>query len=277
MREMMVILLVVLFGFSSSLAQTTYTWTGTVDGDWTNADNWDTNGVPVDFEPDRGGLSFQGSADRIVINATNHSPSNNVPTLAADPGGSPATFHPAIDVINGTAAFTISNTRAGGNHALSTGVSTTIGDGDVSTGLASLTYSGSHPTFRRTGNVAYGVTVNRDGTLNFADHSNLSSESNRGVRATLAGGAVTFNGAIRPVSNSASPGINWFDFTEAGATFTASFGGSIFPDLAAVEAYIEDQDFFRSTADLTLAARDIGDGRFEVYIPPPFGTLIIIH
>jgi hypothetical protein len=257
----------------------TYTWTGAVDGNWTNAANWDANGVPVDFNPATSGLGFQSStSDRIVINATDYSPSNNVPTLYATSG---TDFTPTVDVFNGRVAFSSSTSlSAAGNTLINANTLTTIGDGDPSNGLASLTYTNLNSNgFRRDQSYAMGITVKSDGSLIFAGNTVVSYDGNKTLRVTLEGGSVVFNGTCTPLRGSSTPGSSvgnsWVDFTAAGANFTAKFG-SVFADITSVNDYITPGTFFRASTGLKLAAKDNGDGTFTVRVAPPSGTLIYL-
>ncbi len=267
------VLLAIVCGSPGAQAQTTYTWTGAVDGDWENAANWDANGVPVDITGQAGRLGFATSADRIVINATDFSPTTNVPTLRSD--HNIPSFVPSIDVINGSVAFSLENTRAGGGTMINVNTFTTIGDGDVNTGLASLTYT-NPGTFRRGENRTMAVTVKSDGSLNFGGNTTVSYDGDKLLHVTLAGGSTTFNGTVTPLRNSTAAGKSWFDFTAEGATFTARFG-AVFVDLTTVNTFIDDGNFFRASTGLTLAARDNGDNTFTVFIPPPAGTMILLR
>ncbi len=260
-----------------SHADPIYTWLGTVDDDWENADNWDASGVPVDYEPDRSGLSFENSnPDRIVINATNFSPTTNVPQLNPGHGPEGTPLHsavtPTVDVLNGHVAFSLNSVRPGSGHTeLDDHTFTTIGDGDASNGLASLTYT-NPGQFRRGGNFTMSVTVNSDGSFIFGSGSTLARTG--ALQVTLAGGSAIFNGTVQPQHGNSNPGDgtsnNWFDFTAVGASFTAAFG-SIFADLNWVNYYIDDGDpetgdFFRSSTNLELEATDNGDGTFTVAV-----------
>ncbi|MFU8849304.1 MAG: hypothetical protein ACNA77_11390, partial [Opitutales bacterium] len=245
------------------------------DGDWENAANWDANDVPVDADPDATqGLGFASSVDdRIVINATNHSPSNNVPTLYATSGTS---VTPNVDVINGSAAFSLGSSVSG-THLLNANASVTIGDGDLSNGLASLTYDWSGAqTFIRDNQSNLGVTVNRDGSLNFSSTglTNLAFDNNRSLHVTLVGGSVNFAGALRMIRNDTGFGNSWFDFTEVGSAFTAGFS-NLFADLDAVNSRIGDGLTFRSTTDLELGVRDNGNDTFTVFIIPEPTTALL--
>jgi len=247
-----------------------YTWTGAVDGDWANAANWDANGVPVDFESGRSGLSFEGSADRIVIDATDFSPTTNVPQL--NPSNSNNAATPTVDVINGSVDFSVTSSLAGNGTIIRANTFTTIGDGDASTGLASLTYSfGSGDRFRRHDNFAMAITVNSDGSLifNSGNNTTISNDGNKTLHVTLAGGSTSFSGTVTPLRNSSTPGgsigNSWFDFTAEGASFTAIFG-SVFADLDWVNFYIEEGEFFLASTGLELSATDNGDGTFTVAV-----------
>ena len=254
-------------------AATIYTWLGTVDGDWNNAANWDANGVPVDFDPSNSGLTFENSnPDRIVINATNSSPTTNVPVLHA--GSTDVT--PTVDVLNGHVAFSLDSNRTGsGHYILNEDTFTTIGDGDVGNGLASLTLAPGQ--FRRYDPFTMSITVNNDGALNFS--SNITIVRGAGpLQVTLAGGSANFAGWVRPLFGNGTPGDgtenSWFDFTAEGASFTAGFG-EIFADLNWVNHYIDEGEFFRSTTSLPLAAVDNQDGSFTITaIPEPTVALL---
>ena len=254
-----------------------YLWTGAANASWTNPANWDANGVPVDYEPDRSGLSFENSnPDRIVINATNFSPTTNVPQLNPGHGPEGTPLHsavtPTVDVLNGHVAFSLDSVRPGSGHTeLDDHTFTTIGDGDASNGLASLTYT-NPGQFRRGGNFTMSVTVNSDGSFIFGSGSTLARTG--ALQVTLAGGSAIFNGTVQPQHGNSNPGDgtgnNWFDFTAVGASFTAAFG-SIFADLNWVNYYIDDGDpetgdFFRTTTNLDLEATDNGDGTFTVSV-----------
>ena len=248
-----------------SHADPIYTWLGTVDDDWENADNWDANGVPVDFDPGSPGLAFENSnPDRIVINATNFSPTTNVPVLHA--GSSAVT--PTVDVLNGHVAVSVDSARTGtGHYILNEDTFTTIGDGDVGSGLASLTIT-NPGQFIRHHNNTMSVTVNNDGSLIFGKTITIVRGAGA-LQVTLAGGSVTFTEWVRPQFGNDNPGDgtgnSWFDFTAEGATFTAEFG-IIFADLDWVNHYIDEGEFFRSSTNLELEATDNGDGTFTVAV-----------
>lgn len=255
-----------------------YIWTGAVDGDWNNAANWDANGVPVSDTSAAGTLGFATFGDRVVINSTNFDPTVNVPTLRADHNDGPA-YTPTIDVINGSVAFNTSNSRSTNGTTLGEHTFATIGDGDVLTGLASLTYN-NLGTIRRDGSFNMAITVNSDGSLNFGGNNEVSFNNNNfNLHVTLAGGAVNFGGTVTPLRNNTTPGdptaFSWFDFTELGSTFTAGFG-SVFEDLNWVNHYINEGGFFRSTTSLALAAVDNGDGTFTVLAVPEPSTALLL-
>ncbi|MFU8849288.1 MAG: PEP-CTERM sorting domain-containing protein, partial [Opitutales bacterium] len=92
--------------------------------------------------------------------------------------------------------------------------------------------------------------------------------------------SVNFSGAVRMVNNSdTATGNSFFDFTEEGASFNASFGG-FFADIDKVNTVIASgvDGFFnlRSSAGLTLAATDNLDGTFTVAaIPEPSSALLL--
>ena len=257
----------------SAGASTIYTWTGAVDGDWENAANWDANGVPVDAQGRTTELSFENSnPDRIVINATNHSPSNNVPRLYPYHVNGEVT--PTVDVLNGHVAFDITSDRPGSGHTeLNDHTFTTIGDGDVGTGLASLTYN-NPGQFRRGGNFVMSVTVNSDGSFIFGSGTTLARTG--ALQVTLAGGSTTFMDWVRPQHGNGDPGDptgnSWFDFTAVGATFTAGFG-SIFEDIDWVNYYIDEGEFFRNSTGLPLVATDNNDNTFTVTAIPEPGAV----
>ena len=272
MKTSLTALLVGLFLSATHAHAVIYTWTGlAADGDWSNTGNWDGNGVPADFVAG-GGLEFETStSDRIVINSSiANSPDTNVPALYAENGTSAT---PAIDVLNGSVTFGISSDISG-EVVLVGAYTSTIGDGNAGNGTATLTYN-TNSWFHRTGGTM-ATTVNSDGTLVFNDPTfSLSFNTDRIYEATLAGGSVTVLGEVTDIlRNNAGAGSNWFDFTQAGASFTADFGGE-FADLAAVNSYIGTGNFFRSSTLLTLNAVDNGDSSFTVTaVPEPSAILL---
>ena len=176
-----------------------------------------------------------------------------------------------MDVLNGSVAFSITSSLSGSGHTLiNSHTFTTIGDGDASNGLASLTYTNPN-LFRRGANFTMAVTVKSDGSLIFGANTVVSYDSDKLLHATLAGGAVTFNGTVTPLRNSTAAGNSWFDFTAEGANFTAVFG-AVFLDLATVNTFIDEGEFFRSTTSLPLAAVDNQDGTFTLTAIPEPGT-----
>ena len=250
-----------------------YTWSGlAADGDWANAGNWDGNGVPVDFQGGSAGLEFETStSDRIVINSSlANSPATNVPALYALNGTSAT---PAIDVLNGSVTFDISSSISG-EVVLVGAYTSTIGDGNAGNGTATLTYN-TNSWFHRTGGTM-ATTINSDGALVFNDPTfSLSYNTDRIYEATLAGGSITILGEVTDIlRNDPGVGSNWFDFTQAGASFTADFGGDL-ADLATVNGYIGAANLFRSSTALTLQATDNMDGSFTVTtIPEPSAALL---
>jgi hypothetical protein len=260
---------------SMSHAATVYTWTGSVNGDWANAANWDANGVPVDDSEVAGSLGFQTATDRIVIDviANGSSPTSNIPTLRHQhnaPGG--AAFTPTVDVINGSVVFATNNSNSSSGITISGNTTTIIGDGDVNNGLASLTYTTSNEFRRDGGNMA--ITVNADGSLNFTNNSIVSFSTTTLLHVTLAGGAVNYAGTVDLLRNSTNAGNSWFDFTAEGSTFTASFGAD-FADLDTVGDYIGSGLTFRSSTDLALGAQDNGNGTFTVSVIPEPTTALL--
>ena len=262
----------------------TYTWTGASDGDWTNAGNWDTNGVPVDTEPG-GNLELDG-LDRIVFDASgsaNPLPTSNIPALGGNPFNNTAQSTPQLDVLFGDLTFSVPGFKGQGVVKDSDDPwINNIGDGNIANGTASLTYNGGFSeALGRDPLGPFQFVIEADGTLTVnrggAGALVLAYGSGREVEVTLNGGAFITPDAIDTERNTAEIGASFFDLTAAGSTVTAAFGTD-FPDLATVSGAIGDGLTFRSSTALPLSSVDNLDGTFTVSaaaIPEPASLALL--
>jgi len=243
--------------------QTTYSWTGNVDGDWTEADNWDVNGVP----PPGAGNVGQLSGDRIVFNAVtsaNPLPTSNIPSLVSRSGSYKT---PSFEVLYGD-TITFGGTTANWGYTQNS----IVGDSNLVNGTVTLIYSTMY-YFNRDPNSTKSWTVNADGILNFTRSAtyDMSDGSARPSIFTINGGTISINGALKDFTTTSQA---YVEFTASGANFTAKFGQNL-PDLATVWANIGPTLSFRSTGGINLAAKDNGDTTFTVYAdntPPTLDT-----
>jgi len=258
---------------STQTSAATYTWTGAVDGDWTNAGNWDGNGVPVDTVAG-GNLDQINSTDRIIISAT--APTTNIPTFSGGDAFSGATSNtPQVDVLGGT--FTVSQ-AVWNNQGLvhRTGNwSSSVGDGNLGNGFAVYNYNMLGNQMNRDDNNDMTWNILADGTLNITNPGSVldfAYSSTRCVDFHLSGGSLIFSKAIQ-LDGYAD---NFFDFTAIGSSVTAKFGGS-FADITAVNTAIGTTIHFISTNGQTLQAEDNLDGTFTVTaIPEPSSLLLVL-
>jgi hypothetical protein len=247
---------------------TTYAWTGSNSGDWTDSGNWDGNNVPVDTYPG-GDLELDSRVDRIVVDASGSSypvPTSNIPTFGS---GSPEGVDvPEIDLVYGTCTVSV----AGNYHSAGFPWTTTVGDGDTNNGLAELNYMSPNQFNRQGSDMDF--TVEEDGTMNITSGSTLDFAfgSDRCVNFTV-GGTLDFSKAVQ-LDGYAN---NYFTLTAAGATVTVPLGGS-FADIAAVEAEILAGGAFRKGAavpeSMTLAAYTNLNNTFTVEASTPLVVVI---
>jgi len=117
---------------SVSQAATNYSWTGAESGVWTNAANWDVNGVPPGSPTV---VNLPVSGDLITFNAV--ASSYPLPTTDIPPLGRAQT--PVFDLLYGGATSNI--TFDGTALYYGNAWTTTVGDGDLGNGLVTLNYS----------------------------------------------------------------------------------------------------------------------------------------
>ena len=253
----------------------TYTWTGAVSGDWNDAGNWDTNGVPVDTNPGTSTLELDVSVDRIVIDASGSANAvpTNVPAFGGGWGSAAPTYTPQVDLIYGTMMVPFAGQGVPGS-----GWTTTVGDGDLNNGTATLNYIMSLDMLNRHERNHMDFTVEVDGAMHISNPGSVlqfGHDGNDTVSFTV-GGTLEFTNAVQL---DVVPD-NYFVLTEWTASVTAGFGGS-YTNLAAVQARIGDGLDFRSGgADpdkLILYARDNKDNTFTVRPKPPLGTVISLY
>lgn len=252
-----------------------YTWTGAVDNDWTNAANWDANGVPVDTDITTSALDQQTQNDNIIISGS-VAPSVNIPQFAGGNAFDRSKENtPEIQLLGGT--MTVSAGTWNNQGQVHNGSwSSSVGDGDSGNGLAVLNYSiiqGAGSGLNRDDNSLMAWTVNADGTLNI-DYTAGSTlrfaySSTRTIGFNLPGGTVNIADALDLDGHAG----NFFDLTAAGASVTANFGGD-FADLTAVNAAIGTH--FISTTTQPLGAADNTDGTFTVSVIPEPGTMMAL-
>jgi hypothetical protein len=252
------------FGARVAISGTNYLWTGAVDGDWNNAGNWNSNGVPVDVRSEDGAPLSINNDDRITFNAfgSNPVPTSNIPELGSAFVNPATCTTPQIDLLNGNLSFT----------GLDRGVciagnwSAMIGDGDTGNGTASLSLSGG---------IAKGIseffgtqdrdfTIEADGSLTITDSNSgfirlgSTDKTDRNVAFLLNGGSLSLPQPLEELDGS------YIEFRAAGSTFTSALGGTIFTNIAAVSAEIGDGLTFRSTTGEDPVATDNGDGTYTV-------------
>jgi len=276
-----VVAVVALLLWATGAMATNYVWTGASDGNWSNAANWNVEGVPVDIQPGSGALELSAITNRIVINApgaTTPVPTSNIATF----GGNTGAFTPQLDLLYGTSTVTL---VAQGIYHENAWWTSTVGDGDTGNGLAELNYNMnvSQNCINRHNNGGVHFTVENDGTLNI----NLTTAgtvlqfsfggANHATYFTV-GGVLNVNKAVQL---DGLPG-NYFLLNGAGASVTAGFGGS-YTNIADVVAELGDGKDFRMDAtgldtDVYLKAVDNGSS-FTVILfdPPPKGTVLIIR
>ena len=262
-----------IFGAALALASTgfatVYTWTGAVDGVWTNAGNWDANGVPADSVGGTGnnaGISL-ASGDSIVFDVAPGGAATPLPTSAIpDLGGSTAPHDTPTIVINQGGAISL---KLGGregdvwSNVSGTRNVLTVGDGTGAAGEVEVSLSSivSNPALaRHTSSTTNNFQVNADGILNFTSATlDFGYDSSRHGKITINGGEVNLSGVASDLTTYAARVI---DFTATGGTFTADFGGD-FSDIAAVISSLG-VDFVINTVGGGLQAVDNADGTFTV-------------
>ncbi|MGJ8642566.1 MAG: beta strand repeat-containing protein [Luteolibacter sp.] len=226
---------------SLGLAQTTYTWTGAVDGDWNTAGNWQDDLIPVDDKPGGEGGNDDGLSnnylDVIQFNGS-IMPSSNIPLYGGVYDGIGAANGPGDNsspalVLNSGGA--IAFTQVGHDDAFWTNQNAnnrtilTVGDGIGPAGDVTLTMSGTR-RMNRHSNGHHFFRVNSDGILIMNSNLNRWGQSgSRPATVEIDGGSVTFNDEI----DSTNFNDGAVSFFSVGGTFTANFGDALV-DLAAV-------------------------------------------
>jgi autotransporter-associated beta strand protein len=263
---------------SNSLA-IDYTWEGTAgDGDWTNAANWDANGIPVDDQAGIGnsdGLTLSDT-DNIIFTGTTM-PSLNIPLIGGNYDATNAGLNSTPTMIfNNAGAISLTSTgRDSGfwTNRVTVGNRTvmTVGDGSGAAGEVTVTINACDNSNRHGANTTHNFQVNADGVLNFGQRIDFSFSNgetaapNRFSTITIDGGSVDVTGWVWDATNAR----NFVNFTAPGGSFTADFDAtSDFPDIAAVNASLGFTDaagtaFFNSAGG-NLQAVDNLDGSFTV-------------
>jgi hypothetical protein len=288
MKPHKILTLVCVVGLSlmpGSARAVVYSWTGVTSGDWTNASNWDANGIPVDSLAG-GNLELASlTDDRIEFNAlgsSNPIPTSGIPTLGGAAGGTRAHVTPQFDLLHGSILFSAyGHSNEGLVANTSQSWTNTVGDGNTANGSASLTYLGgfTQGIFRDDqGQMIW--NVNADGTLVFDSGSATTLIIQRNASRTpvfnLNGGAMVSLDAIDLYNDSFSgAGNSFIDFQAEGSRFTADFGAD-FLDLASVQAAIDNSVFFTSTTSQSMGVTDNSDGTFTVLaVPEPSTTALL--
>lgn len=280
--------LIATVSFVGSADAATFTWTGASDGDWTNAGNWDANGVPVDKDLGSAALELDSDItanDRIVFNASgsaNPLPTSNIPDFGGDPFSWRHESTPEVDMLFGD--LTVNLPGFQGGVVARRDWTTNIGDGNTGNGMASLTYkaSTSNGLARDIHDSPPSITfnVNADGAFILDDTDNttvLSYGTGRMAIFNLDGGTVTFDARLDVMRNESAlhPDDVYFDFQAAGSSVTAKLGLD-FPDLATVSGAIGDGLTFRSSTAQPLSSVDNQDGTFTVFVIPEPASLALL-
>ncbi len=248
---------------------TIHTWTGAVDTDWNNAGNWDTNGIPVDFNTTSPGLDFGDEKDKIVFNAANL-PTLNLPGLGSSLGANT----PGIELTSG-GTLELTGDLVGSAGGISSEASRTVFSigGGASSVTLNLHYEGVNKVLcRYPDGVHNNFYVGANGTWNLVDilaggqYIRFGATSNRTATITIDGGTVYFAVPLRDVELNVG---NYIDFTSGGGSFMSKFGYD-FQNIDDINAALGDS--FRSSTGETLSAADNGDGTYTVSSEPDTNT-----
>jgi len=204
--------------------QTTYTWTGAVDDEWTEAGNWDVNGFPSSLSAANTG----DDPDTVIFSGS------NMPSSHASFGGS-YNNDSATMIFNSGGEFTLDVSTSYASSFVSEVARTllTVGDGvgdaETDTGADVTVNNVTH--LLRHGSVDLDITVHSDGKLTI--NNNINGFSNvRTSSFTLEGGAVTIGGVVD--TSYGNPSNSGIYFNQLGSSFTASYGGQ-YPDHASAD------------------------------------------
>ncbi|WP_372796048.1 beta strand repeat-containing protein [Pontiella sp.] len=258
---------------------TTYTWTGSVDGNWSNAANWDANGIPVDDTPDTETNYFgitMPYKDSIVFDGS-IMPTSNVPLIgnwydaSSVQGDTPTMVFNSggeitLDVTSGQFAAFLTNPANDTRSVLTVGDGVGGGTEDVIVNVLVGAEGKNNGSFNRHNNGTHDYLVKSDGTLIIENPStnvvDLSyNTTSRIVTFTIEGGAVVINDAVNDLSGNCNVA-----FTTAGGTFTAQYGGQ-FADITDVWSGLG-TSFVDNTGNTlgTLQAVDVDGTNFTVSV-----------
>ncbi len=263
------VLLAIVCGSPGAQAQTTYTWTGSAGtgSGWDDPDNWVGGFVPVMPEYHGSDLVTNNSADVVIFDSETAIDGYMPGPIRPRQSWTGGRRSPNVQLRNGS--LTLQGTQNWGWN----GDTLVIGDGDMGT-LADVTVG--WVSLNRDPNGTKTYVVNADGSFIVTGNITRFTDDGNQKRAVIRinGGAVEINGSID--SRFTNAANNYVDFVAEGSTFTAKFGGQL-PDLATVQDNIGPALSFRSSEGLNLGARTIDEDNFEVYIPPPSGTMILLR
>jgi len=268
-----------------SHAATTYTWISAggsgQDTDWGNTANWDGGLVPVDAitEGDyHEGLSFvRDSGDKVVFNGT-VGPSN-----FSGIGGSydsdlaDRTDTPIMEFNSGG---TFNFTMKGRDEAVwfqNAGSQTvwTVGDGiggETEDVILNISASKTIGLSRHADGVTNTYQVLSDGALTFNQGLDFqySDRNNRNSIFSIDGGSVSSTGSINYLLDN----LSYVEFTAAGGSFSAAYGGS-YSTLTDIQTAVSTNDAWEASSGLSLQVTDNGTGFTVTAVPEPSSTALL--
>lgn len=291
----------------------TYTWLGTAgDGDWNNATNWDANGVPVDNSTSTqintgtaaapvledvnyfNGLNMDWRDSKIVFSGT--APTTNIPsfggtnykTLDGDllsTGARQPNSTPVIELHSG-GTYNLTAGSEGNlkgivvNNITSNLNMFTIGDGIGGAGDVTLNLALTNSLNREAKNHALVYTVNADGIFNINNNDSvfhMTYNDDRHTNLILNGGIFTVDAAVDISENSVAAASTFVDFTAAGSSFTAEYGGD-FTNATDVQNAMGTNSFFRSSNGQSLLFQDNSGTGFTITsaaVPEPSSAALL--
>jgi hypothetical protein len=266
-----------------------YTWTGSADGNWSNAANWDASGVP---SVNTNG-SICGAANVITIQKGTYKPTENVPTM---PNSNKLKDGTPLFVIEPGAELAISGFVKNMDVPSQNSIQAVVGAGakltwNVSSLIMLARNSGNkipqtydiQGTFnlntatlqmgKQSGSFSLwnlnGGTVNVSGSLYGGDVTSAGGKADYTSgysQVNLTGGsAFTVGNAMSKMegTNTLSDPTLVFDIQDAKSTVTAKFGGN-FASLEAVQAGLGTYFISSTLGPANLMAADNGNGTFTV-------------